>query len=131
MRRGVPGTDPGDPLRSKARDQRMSDDTPPLPDVFMSVLARAEAERILHDIQHHAELIAVTIKQDAMAHAADPVADLERARAFLADDALRGLQLRYRFGADVWTDTLLRLPSGSFRLVRMASPVDGTRELPG
>jgi len=110
----------------------MSEDTPPLPDVFMSVLARADAERILRDIQHHAELIAVTIKQDAMshsrgfailaeAHAADPVADLARARAFLADDALRGLQLRYRFGGDVWTDTLLRLPSGSFRLVRMAS----------
>lgn len=109
----------------------MSDAPPPLPDVYMSVLEREDVDRLLHDIEHHGELLAVSLKSEAHDHAGDPQADLALARRFLTDSAQRGLQLRYRFGGEVWTDTLMRLPSGAMRLVRMASPVDGTRLLPG
>ncbi len=98
----------------------VSDTPPPLPDVFMSVLDREQAERILGDIEHHAELLAVSAKSDPRAHAAEPSADLDLARRFLEGDDARGLQLRYRFAGRIWSDTLLRLPSGKFKLVRMA-----------
>ena len=98
----------------------MNDEAPPLPDVFMTVLDREQAERILDDIEHHAELLQVMRKSAARDHADEPSADLALARCFLGDEAQRGLQLRYRFRGEVWTDTLMRLPSGKLRLVRMA-----------
>jgi hypothetical protein len=98
----------------------MSDEAPPLPDVFMSVLEVDEAARILADIERHAELLAVTLKSAARALAAEPQADLEAAHCFLAGDDHRSVQLRYRFGGRVWSDTLMRLPSGKLKLVRMA-----------
>ena len=54
------------------------------------------------------------------ARAAEPCADLAAARRFLAGDEHRSVQLRYRFGGRVWSDTLMRLPSGKLKLVRMA-----------
>lgn len=99
----------------------MNDATPPLPDVYMTVLEREQAERILDDIEHHAELLQVMRKAAATDHAEEPNADIALARSFLADTAQRGVQLRYRFRGDVWTDTLMRLPSGKLRLVRMAT----------
>lgn len=99
----------------------MNDEAPPLPDVFMTVLEREQAERILDDIEHHAELLQVMRKSGARDLAEEPSADIALARCFLGDETQRGLQLRYRFRGEVWTDTLMRLPSGKLRLVRMAT----------
>ena len=92
---------------------------PALPDLFVSIIEAPEAERILADIARHAELLSVTVKADAATHAAASGPTLEAARAFLAAGTLRGMQLRYRFGGEAWTDTLLRQGTGAFRLVRM------------
>jgi len=92
---------------------------PPLPDVFMSIIDHAAVIKILDDIDGHAELLSVMLKVHATAHAEAVTPDLATARRVLADGTLRGLQLRYRFGGDVWADTLMRLPNGSYRLVRV------------
>jgi hypothetical protein len=92
---------------------------PALPERFVSIIEAAEAERILADIARHAELLSVTVKAGEATHAAASGPTLEAARAFLAAGTLHGMQLRYRFDGEAWTDTFLRQGTGAFRLVRM------------
>lgn len=97
--------------------------SPPLPDLHVAVLAAADVAQVLADIAGHAEVLSVASKAGADSYAGEPTLDLAVARGFLAEGALRGLQVRYRFDGATWSDTFTRLPDGTFRLVRMAGPL--------
>lgn len=97
----------------------MSQD-PPLPDLHQSEIDEATLRRLIADIGTHAEILEIIPK-----HAPGYVAEipetlqLDEAYQLLANRAVRGLQLRYRHEGKTWWDTLMPLPGGLFRIVRI------------
>lgn len=91
----------------------------PLPDLYTATLDRAEALRLLADLERHGTLESVAFKT-ATERTAIPwePASLAPARLFVTGSEYRAVQLRYRFRGEPWTDTLVRTPTGDLRLVR-------------
>jgi hypothetical protein len=93
----------------------------PLPPLQVATLDEATLGQLFFDVAHAAELLGVTFKGGATAHAhesADPRRALETARRLFAGGEGIGVQLRYRFQGATWLDTLMRAPGG-VRLVRV------------
>ena len=47
---------------------------------------------------------------------------LDEAYRLLTDRKVRGIQIHYRHDAKNWCDTLMPIPDGRFRIVRMEQP---------
>lgn len=97
----------------------MSQD-PPLPDLHQSEIDEATLRELITDIGTHAEILEI-IPKYAPGYVAEDPAPLQLDEAFrqLVSRELRGLQLRYRHEGKTWWDTLMPLPGGLFRIVRI------------
>lgn len=93
-------------------------ETPPLPPLHAAELDAATLARLFEDLANHAEVLEVILKAAAGGYADAGAVSLSAAREALERRTVRGAQIRYRWQADVWCDTLLVTPAG-WRIVRM------------
>lgn len=93
----------------------------PLPPLQVAILDEETLDALFRDIDRGAELLGVQVKASRSAYAAAEAPSLGRARELLLCGVALGVQLRYRLGAGIWCDTLMRTPEG-VRLVRVELP---------
>jgi len=95
-------------------------DTPPLPDLLQSDIDEATLRQLITDIGTHTEIIEI-IPKHAPGYVEENPAPLQLDEAFrmLVARNVRGLQLRYRHQGKTWWDTVMPLPGGLFRIVRI------------
>ncbi len=102
---------------------------PPLPEVFTADLDTGDVERLIGDVLALTTILGVTLKDGARRLVAgeepDPAEALRTLLTRLREghDLPPGAQLRYRHGAVVFYDTLMRRGAG-WRLTRIAPPHD-------
>jgi hypothetical protein len=98
-----------------------ADARPKLPPLWQATFDESTLDRLFVDLESAAEVLSVQAKADPRAYA--PAGPLTLAAAWerLAARAVRGVQVRYRYDGDEWTDTVLCVPGG-YRLVRMQVP---------
>lgn len=92
----------------------------PLPDLHQSEVDRTTLNQLFEDVGTHTEIIEI-IPKHAPGYVEENPATLQLAEAYqlLTSGQLRGLQLRYRYQEKTWWDTLIPLPGGLFRIVRI------------
>ncbi len=93
---------------------------PYLPDLHTAELDAHGLNALLADIAALGEVTEIIPKQAAREQVTDgatPLA-LDDVPGLFAKGA-RGVQIRYRFEGAEWWDTLMALPGGAFRLVRI------------
>jgi hypothetical protein len=95
----------------------------PLPDLHQAEVDRAMVEELFRDVALEAELLEVRVKGAARGHVGDDPVDLAAARTMLLSGEARGVQLRYVHRGDTWWDTVMALPGGAYRIVRIRPPV--------
>lgn len=95
-------------------------ETPPLPDLHQSEVDEATLRQLFTDVGTHTEIIEI-IPKHAPGHVDENPESLQLDEAFrlLVSRSARGLQLRYRHEGKIWWDTLMPLPGGLFRIVRI------------
>lgn len=95
-------------------------ETPPeLPALHNAMLDMAQVEQLLSDIETCTQLVEILPKYAAQGYVSDRAGvTLAEARTLLANRAVRGLQLRYRYDGGDWWDTLM-LAGDRFRVVRI------------
>ncbi len=91
----------------------------PLPPLRDAQLDDATASQLLNDLRDHAQVITILAKGATDAHADQRTLTLDDARTIIASRSARGLQIRYRWDAQAWCDTLMIPPSGPIRIVRI------------
>lgn len=97
----------------------MSDDAP-LPDLHQSEVDDATLRQLFIDVGTHTEVIEIIPKRAPSYVEENPAPlQLDEAYHLLVGGQLRGLQLRYRHEGKTWWDTLMPLPGGLFRIVRI------------
>lgn len=98
----------------------MSDESPPLPDLHQSDVDEATLRQLFTDVGTHTEIIEI-IPKHAPGYVAENPEPLQLDEAFqlLVSRSVLGLQLRYRHLGTTWWDTLIPLPGGLFRIVRI------------
>jgi hypothetical protein len=91
-----------------------------LPDLLQSDIDEATVRQLITDIGTHTELIEI-IPKHAPGYVEENPAPLQLDEAYrmLASRTVRGLQLRYRHQGKTWWDTVMPLPGGLFRIVRI------------
>lgn len=92
----------------------------PFPELHQSEVDEATIRQLFADVANHAELIEIIPKHGpgyVQENPAQPT--LAQALDLILSRALRGLQLRYRYAGKTWWDTLMPLPGGLFRIVRI------------
>jgi hypothetical protein len=94
-----------------------------LPDLHQAEVDRATVEELFRDVELEAELLEVRVKGAARGHVGDETVDLAAARTFLLSGEVRGVQLRYVHRGETWCDTVMALPGGAYRIVRIRPPV--------
>lgn len=98
---------------------------PPPPELRQAAFDAAELENLLLDIAACARIIEVVPKYSATGHVAEgPALALEDGRRLLLEGAARAVQFRYRYEDAEWWDTVMALPEGRFRLVRIRHDFD-------
>jgi hypothetical protein len=98
----------------------MSKDSPPLPDLHQSDIDAATLRQLITDVGTHTQILEIIPKYAPGYVAEDPAPlQLDEAYRQLISGAVRGLQLRYRHDGKTWWDTLMPLPGGLFRIVRI------------
>lgn len=98
---------------------------PPLPDLQQATFDVVELEHLLRDLAACARVTEVIPKYAATGHVAEaPALTLEDGRRLLLDGSARAVQFRYRFENADWWDTVMVLPDGQFRLVRIRHDFD-------
>ena len=95
--------------------------TGPLPELHGAELDDATLGAFLDDLESHAEVLEIQVKQGAHRHAEATPGTLREAWGLLRAGAARGVQIRYRYQGAEWRDTLLHA-GGSTRIVRMRTP---------
>lgn len=99
--------------------------TPPLPDLHQAQFDAAELETLLRDIGACAQVTEIIPKFAATGHVPDnSVLSLDDGRRLLLDGGARAVQFRYRYEGADWWDTVMALPGGQFRLVRVQHHFD-------
>jgi len=99
--------------------------TPPLPELQQATFDAAELGNLLRDIAACTRITEVIPKYAATGHVTEvPALTLEDGRRLLLDGSARAVQFRYRFGDADWWDTVMVLPDGLFRLVRIRHDFD-------
>lgn len=88
------------------------------PPVQAAHLDTESVEQLLNDLADSAEILSVSVKARPGAYAMESVPSLDAARLLLHRSEALGVQLRYRLGAALWCDTLMR-EGGGFRLTRV------------
>jgi hypothetical protein len=100
-------------------DELKNPPTPELPELHGTILETAGMHQLLDDIEDCTEVMEILPKFAAQSHAPDRSAlTLSEAREMLANRAVRGLQIRYRYQGADWWDTIMVLGS-QFRIVRI------------
>ncbi|MCZ7680342.1 MAG: hypothetical protein M5U28_16860 [Sandaracinaceae bacterium] len=99
----------------------MSEERVDFPDVHQAELDEPTLARLFEDLAAHAEVLEVRAKSASRAMADGGSITLEDARALLASRSVRGVQVRYRHGGELWMDTLMAGPT-RVRLVRTRVP---------
>jgi len=95
-------------------------DTPPLPDLLQSDIDEATLHQLITDIGTHTEILEIIPKHAPGYVAENPApVQLDEAWQMLVSRTVRGLQLRYRHQGKTWWDTVMPLPGGLFRIVRI------------
>ena len=91
-----------------------------LPDLLQSDIDEATVRQLITDIGTHTEVIEI-IPKHAPGYVEENPAPLQLDEAYrmLASRTVRGLQLRYRHQGKTWWDTVMPLPGGLFRIVRI------------
>ena len=94
-------------------------DTPPLPDLLQSDIDEATLRQLIADIGTHTEVLEI-IPKHTPGYVEENPAPLQLDQAYqLACRSVRGLQFRYRHHSKTWWDTVMPLPGGLFRIVRI------------
>lgn len=94
--------------------------TPPLPDLQQAHFDAAELDTLLRDIAACARIMEIIPKFSATARVPDnPVLTIDDGRRLLHSGEARAVQFRYHFESADWWDTIMALPGGMFRLVRI------------
>jgi hypothetical protein len=95
-------------------------DQAPLPDLHQSEIDEATLRQLIADVGTHTQILEI-IPKYAPGYVAENPAPLQLDEAFqqLVSRELRGLQLRYRHEGKTWWDTLMPLPGGLCRIVRI------------
>ena len=102
-----------------------SNHAPPLPDLHKAQFDAAELERLLRDIGACAQVTEIIPKFTAAGLVPDTAAlTLDDGRRLLLDGGARAVQFRYRYEGADWWDTVMALPGGQFRLVRIQHRFD-------
>lgn len=98
---------------------------PPLPDLHQAQFDAAELERLVRDIGACAQVTEIIPKFTATGHVPeqDPLT-LDDGRRLLLDGGARAVQFRYHYEGVDWWDTVMALPGGQFRLVRIQHHFD-------
>ena len=106
-------------------DETSAIGTPPLPDLLQAQFDAAELQTLLHDIDACAQITEIIPKFSATGHVpGDTALTLDDGRRHLLDGSARAVQFRYRFEGADWWDTIMALPDGLFRLVRIQHHFD-------
>lgn len=90
----------------------------PLPTIWDKLLDPATLDQYFKDLAGHAELISVLEKNSPTDYVEDIPMDLAVAREKVMTGDARAVQIRYRFEAQEWCDTLIRHAAG-VKLIRM------------
>jgi len=95
-------------------------DSIPFPDLHQSEVDEATVRQLFEDLTNHAQVIEI-IPKHSPGYVADNPAQptLSNALELILSRSLHGLQLRYRYMNKTWWDTLIPLPGGLFRIVRI------------
>ena len=98
----------------------ITDEPQPLPDLHQSEVDEATLRQLFTDVGTHTEIIEIIPKYAPGYVAENPGSlQLDEAFALLTSRSVRGLQLRYRHLGKTWWDTLMPLPGGLYRIVRI------------
>lgn len=95
-------------------------ETQPLPDLHQSEIDEATLRQLVTDIGTHTEILEI-IPKHAPGYVEEnpkPV-QLDESYQMLVTRTVRGLQFRYLHQDKTWWDTVMPLPSGLFRIVRI------------
>jgi hypothetical protein len=97
----------------------------PLPDLQQAQFDAAELESLLRDIAACARITEIIAKFSATARVPDNAAlTIDDGRRLLLCGDARAVQFRYQFEGADWWDTVMALPGGQFRLVRIRHQFD-------
>lgn len=99
----------------------MPDSPLKLPPLQQAMLDAATVEALFADIAACTRVLVVIPKHAARTMTGEAPIDLAAAQAGLHDGSLRGVQIRYRYDGREWCDTLMPMPAGCVRLVRICT----------
>ncbi|HVK17533.1 MAG TPA: hypothetical protein VM533_11345 [Fimbriiglobus sp.] len=100
---------------------RPGGDGPPVPPLWQATFDADHLAQLFADLASAAEVLSVQGKADPRRYAAADPLTLDAAHRRLLDGDLVGVQVRYRYDGQEWTDTILRA-AGGYRLVRCQVP---------
>lgn len=89
-----------------------------VPGFRQAVLDTSALERLLREIEQHADVLEIVPKFPQRGCLAEGPANLAEARKLLLFHSVRGVQIRYRYDGAETCDTIMMAPEG-FRLVRI------------
>lgn len=92
-----------------------------LPDLQQTVLDTPTLDALFADLAAHAKVLSVVPKRAPSAMVEERTVTLTDAREGLRSGTFRGVQVRYRFENHEWCDTLVAMPGGTARLVRICT----------
>ena len=95
-------------------------------DLQNAVLDDATIDQLFDDITSLTTVIAVIPKTAERGYVAPESMSLDEGRQLLSNRTARGIQIRYQYQQQEWWDTLMILPDGMVRLVRIAYELDGS-----
>lgn len=90
---------------------------PPVPMMVEGLLDEALLSQYLDELQAHAQIETTREKNAPLETSSTSASTLEALRQRLTSGQTRAAQIRYKFGAEDWTDTLFAGPCG-YKLVR-------------
>lgn len=94
-------------------------DTPPLPELHGGMLTEETLAQLFDDYSNCTVVTEIIPKHGAQNHVPEQShLTLAQAQELLRTRGVRAMQVRYRFDAGEWWDTIMVLPEG-FRLVRI------------
>lgn len=106
---------------STSPDPLATDSAPPPLELAEGVLDEATLRQFFSDLEACVQVHQILVKEHPQVQVRDGGGTLDLATALkrlLARD-LRGMQIRYAWQGQEWWDTLLALPTGGYRIVRL------------
>jgi hypothetical protein len=106
----------------------MTDHDEPLGEVYEGELDGTTFEALMDDLESHAQVLEVRLKNGPEEHAEETTVTLEKARMLLVLGKVHAVRVHYRHDGLEWIDTLLARGEG-MRIVRFRIPTS-KRHLP-